>query len=361
VSLSFAGSVDYGRFVLDAAFECEPGQTTALVGPNGSGKSTILNVMAGLQRLSTGTVSLDDEVIDGNGSFVPPDRRDLGVVFQDLLLFPHLSTLDNVAYGLRRSGWRRREARQAALQRLTRLDVGHLASAPPRSLSGGQAQRVALARAMACQPHVLLLDEPLSALDTETRLAVRCELHNHLLASQGYALLVAHDVVDVVVLADRVVVLEAGRVAQVGSPAEIEHRPRTPFAAALFGTNLLRGHRRDGCVELGPNVLVPVPAGPVGPVDVVVAPRHVRVSPVCGDRRNGDWVGTVVGVEPAGDDVHVRVGGPVPLAARAGFDTLRDLELHPGADLVVHIDPAGVAVIDDPSPFLDQTPTSEPT
>lgn len=353
MSLHLDGVVALDRFRLEAELQAEPGETLALVGPNGSGKSTTLAVLAGLRRLTSGALHLDDVELDGPHGWVAPERRGLGVVFQDLLLFPHLDVAENVAYPLRRRGVPRRDALAAAVDLLGRLGVEALATARPRSLSGGQAQRVALARALAGDPQLLLLDEPLSALDTETRLHVRCELHRHLARTQGYAVLVAHDVVDVLVLADRVAVFEDGRIAQVGTPLELERRPRTRFAAALVGTNLLRGHRRGGSIELAPHVAVHgVPTGPDGPVDVVISPRHVTVSPADRPLPDGGWQGTIAGVEAAGDEVHVRVGAPIAIAARTRIDVLRDLHLAPGAAVTVSIDAAGVTIVDDPSPFL---------
>jgi len=356
MTLSFGGSVDLGRFVLDAAFACAPGETIAFVGPNGSGKSTALNALAGLLRLASGTIELGAERLDApaDGVWVAPERRDLGVVFQDLLLFPHLNVRDNVAYGPKRKGASSHDGARRAEAWLERFGVGDLADERTRSLSGGQAQRVALARAMASDPRILLLDEPLSALDSATRLHVRCELHRALSDFDGYTVLVAHDIVDVLVLADRVVVFNDGHVVQICEPAELERRPRTRHAAALVGTNLLRGRRRGAAVELAPQIAVPSPGtGPDGPVDVVVAPRHISVSAADGDHVPGSWVAPIEGLEASGDQVLIRVGGPVPLAARSKLDALRDLHLAPGANLRVQVDPRGVSVFDDASPDLD--------
>ena len=358
VTLRFAGSVDLGRFTLDAVFDCQPGETIALVGPNGSGKSTALNTLAGLLTLSSGSLTVDGTMFDGPGAWLPPDRRRLGMVFQDMLLFPHLSALDNVAYGPRRRGVPAADARAVAAVLLERFGVSELANAKPRSLSGGQAQRVALARALACDPQLLLLDEPLSALDAETRLQVRCELHRHLQQSGGYALLVAHDVVDVLVLADRVVVLEQGRVAQISTPIELERHPRTSYAAALVGTNLVRGHRRGNTIVLAPDAALHTRgAGPDGPVDVVVSPRHVTVTAHASDPGDGAWNGTIAGIEAAGDDVYIRLRTPVPLAARASIESLRDLHLTPGAHVNVRIDPDAISVFEEVSAFV-QPPTT---
>lgn len=358
VTLTFAGSVDLGRFMLDATFDCAPGETIALVGPNGSGKSTALNTLAGLLKLSSGSLTVDGTTLDGPGNWSPPDRRRLGMVFQDMLLFPHLSALENVAYGPRRNGIARSEAHAAAAQLLDQFGVGDLADARPRSLSGGQAQRVALARALACTPRLLLLDEPLSALDAETRLLVRCELHRHLRESAGYTFLVAHDVVDVLVLADRVVVLEAGRIAQISTPIELEHHPRTRYAAALVGTNVMRGHRLGTTITFAPGAAVSTTSpGPDGPVDVVVSPRHVTVSARGNATTSGAWAGTIAGIEAAGDDVHIRISTPVAIAARASIDSLRDLHLAPGARVEVRIDPDAIAVFDDISDFIRPHPS----
>ena len=354
MSLSFSGSVELGRFTLEADFGCEPGETIALVGPNGSGKSTALTTMAGLRRLSTGSLAADGTTFDDTRTWVSPEQRRLGMVFQDILLFPHLSVLDNVAYGPRRSGRPAAQARSVALQLLERFGVADLAHVRPRTLSGGQAQRVALARALACEPRLLLLDEPLSALDAETRLQVRCELHRALEGFDGYAFLVAHDVVDVLVLADRVVVFEQGRIAQISTPTELERHPRTRYAAALVGTNLLRGRRRGAVIELGDGVTVAAGRdGTDGPVDIVVSPRRVTVSAHDDtEQPAGTWVGTIAGMEAAGDDVHIRVGAPVAISARASIESLRDLHLAPGARVDVRIDPSGVSVFDDTSIFL---------
>jgi molybdate transport system ATP-binding protein len=353
MTLAFNGTVDLGRFVLDASFDCAPGETIALVGPNGSGKSTALNTLAGLLGMSTGALSMDGTPLDrpADGTWVPPEGRNSGVVFQDLLLFPHLTVRDNVAYGLRRNGTPADVATATAMTWLDRLGVGDLAGARPRSLSGGQAQRVALARALAREPRLLLLDEPLSALDSETRLQVRCELHRHLQHVDGYTVLVAHDVVDVLVLADRVVVLDGGRVAQIAEPDELERRPRTSYAAALVGTNLLHAYRRGAVIEFGDGAAVNHPTtGCDGPVDVVIAPDAVTVSRPEGPSDPGSWTAPIAGMEAAGNEVHLRVGGAAPIAARATLDSLRDLHLTPGAMVRVTVDPTHMQVFDDPTP-----------
>lgn len=199
---------------------------TAVVGPNGAGKSTLVAAVAGLIDYE-GAVSLDGRPLDA----LPAERRRVGVVFQDYLLFPHLTVLENVAFGPRAQG--RRDARAIASAQLERLGAGSLAARHPAELSGGQAQRVALARALAADPEVLLLDEPLAALDVEVRDEVRAELAEHLAGFGGVTIVVTHSLADVAALASDVVVLERGRVTQRGSLAELTRAPATPYVARL--------------------------------------------------------------------------------------------------------------------------------
>ncbi len=345
MTIALSGQVDLGRFRLDVSMATEPGQVVALVGPNGGGKSSILNVVAGLLRLSGGSLRLGDQVVDepGRRIWVPPFRRRVGFVFQHLHLFPHLDTADNVAYGLRRRGLDRAAARRVALDWLERLDIADLGSAPPQTLSGGQAQRVALARALAIDPDVLLLDEPTSALDAEARLAVRTELRQHLDAFDGLTLLVAHDLLDIVGLADRVVVVENGTVAQDTTPSDLLHHPRSSHAAALAGVNLVTGRRRAGRLEFGSGVLVRGPDGPDGPVDVVFAPSAVHVTPSAQERPDGAWPTTLAGVEAVGDHARARLGPPLPLQARIPIEYLQD-GVQRDTRVWAHIDPAAVSV-----------------
>ncbi|MDT4989819.1 MAG: molybdate transport system ATP-binding protein, partial [Micromonosporaceae bacterium] len=242
------------RFRLDARLGIAAGEVVALLGPNGAGKTTALRALAGLAPLSAGRIRLDGAVLDDptGGVFVAPQRRPIGVVFQDYLLFPHLTALDNVAFGPRRHGVDRRAARTLAAGWLDRVGLAEQARHKPRQLSGGQAQRVALARALAVTPTLLLLDEPLSALDARTRLDTRAELHRHLTDHPGATLLVTHDPLDALVLADRLVILEDGRVVQDGDAATITARPRTDYVARLVGLNLYRGHAAGHTIRVTP-------------------------------------------------------------------------------------------------------------
>jgi len=309
-----------GAFELDVAVTAVPGEVLAVLGPNGAGKSTLLRTLAGLVPLADGQVRLSDRVLDDvpAGIRTAPEHRGIGLVFQDYLLFPHLTALDNVAYGLRARGVRRTAARQSARRWLDRVGLAGHASSRPRQLSGGEAQRVALARALVLRPHLLLLDEPLAALDAGTRLSLRTDLRRHLTSYGGPAIVVTHDAVEAMVLADRLMVLEHGRIVQEGAPAEVARHPRTDYVASLVGVNLYRGTARDGRVALdGGGTLVAAEHATTGPVYVALRPSAValhRQPPTPGSPRN-TWTGTVSGLEAVGDRVRVAVTGSPPAFA----------------------------------------------
>ena len=250
-----------GAFTLQMDLAVEPGEVVVLLGPNGAGKSTALRALAGLLPLTGGRIAAGNAVLadPARNWHAPPYARPVGMVFQDYLLFPHLSVRDNVAFGLLARGIRRSEARRTAQSWLERMGIAELAAARPRAISGGQAQRVALARALATDPAVLLLDEPLAALDARTRLQVRGELRRHLADFPGATVVVTHDPVDATVLGDRLVVVEDGRVVQQGTPLEVARRPRTDYVARLVGLNLLAGSAKARTVEL--------PGGGIGRAD----------------------------------------------------------------------------------------------
>lgn len=237
MSLDATIDVRRGDFRLDASFRVEDGETLALLGPNGAGKSTILRCILGLVPLDAGRVVLDGEVLDDAETdvFCEPDRRRIGAVFQDYLLFRHLSVAENVAFGLRARGTKKDVARQVAHSLLQLFAIDHLADRFPSQLSGGESQRVALARALAIEPRAILLDEPLAALDVATRRVVRDELARFLTTFDGPRVIVTHDPDDARRLADRVVVVESGRVVQSGSVSDVSSRPASPYVAALFG------------------------------------------------------------------------------------------------------------------------------
>jgi molybdate transport system ATP-binding protein len=233
--LQVDATVERDGFAVTAAFDAHPGRPLALVGPNGAGKSTLVAAVAGLLPLASGTISIDGLVVSNSVAVVPPELRRVGVVFQDFLLFPHLTVRDNVAFALRVRGAGRTAARAEAQPWLERFELDHLAERHPRQLSGGQRQRVALARALASDPEVLLLDEPMASLDVEVRDDVRADLSGHLRAFGRPTVLVTHDADDVVALADDVVVVQEGRVTQRGTLAELRAHPATPYVARLLG------------------------------------------------------------------------------------------------------------------------------
>ncbi len=330
-------TVDRGaRFTLELEFTAERGETIGLLGPNGAGKSTALRTLAGLLALSSGRIELDGQVLDDAvaGTFVPPERRPVGVVFQDYLLFPHLSALENVAFGLRARGVDRHTARQRAQDWLHRVGLGDHARSRPRAVSGGQAQRIALARALVTDPRLLLLDEPLAALDASTRIEVRSDLRRHLADYPGTTVLVTHDPLDAMVLADRLLVLEDGHVVQQGLPAEIAQRPRTDYVAQLVGVNLYRGVSRGTTVELVAGGSLTTAAPHTGEVLVAFPPNAVslhRTQPN-GSARN-TWPVRVSGLEAHGTTTRVQLTGDPAVLVDITPAAVADLDLTDGMRL----------------------------
>ncbi|MFC4019950.1 ABC transporter ATP-binding protein [Micromonospora sp. GCM10011542] len=325
--------VDRGAFRLDVPLRVAPGEVVALLGPNGAGKTTALRALAGLQPLTDGHVTLDGADLDRPASraWVPTERRPVGVVFQDYLLFPHLSALDNVAFGPRRHGVDRRAARSTALQWLTRVGLAGQAQDRPRQLSGGQAQRVALARALAVAPALLLLDEPLAALDARTRLDTRAELHRHLAAHPGATVLVTHDPLDALALADRLVIVEGGRVVQEGDGPSVTARPRTDYVARLVGLNLHRGRAEGHRVRVAPGLTLTAAERLDGEAFVAFRPAAValHLTRPQGSPRNA-WAATVAGLQRHGDNIRVQLDGPIGAAADVTPAAAAQLRLAPG-------------------------------
>ena len=332
--LTVAGSAQAGTFELHVDLAVAAGETLAVLGPNGAGKTTLLEVISGLRPLTAGTVCLDGAVLDDPsvGAAVPPEERSIGVVFQDLLLFPTADVADNVAFGLRAAGVRRRQARAQALEWLDRVGLRGRGSDRVGTLSGGEAQRVALARALAPEPRALLLDEPLSALDADVRATVRRDLRDHLRHHEGPRILVTHDPLDAAVLADRVVVLERGTITADGQLADLVAHPRSAWAAELAGTNLLHGVAKGPFLTVagGGQLVAPEPPGD-GAVLIAVRPSAVslHLERPEGTPRNV-WPATVAEVEGFGERRRVRLGGPVALVAEVTVDGLAALGLTPG-------------------------------
>ncbi|MFC8566078.1 ABC transporter ATP-binding protein [Streptomyces sp. NPDC057245] len=320
--------VERGAFRLDVALTAAPGDVVALLGPNGAGKTTALRALAGLVPLSAGHLRLDGTELDRT----PPEARPVGVVFQDYLLFPHLTALDNVAFGPRCQGASKAQARERAAGWLERLGLAEHAGAKPRRLSGGQAQRVALARALATRPRLLLLDEPLAALDARTRLDVRAQLRHHLADFEAVAVLVTHDPLDAMVLADHLVVVEDGHVVQEGAPSHIARRPRTDYIAHLVGLNLYRGRAEGHTVRLDGGAAITAGEELTGPAFVAFPPSAVtlhRERPTGSSARNL-WRCEVAGLETHGDRIRADLTGELPLAADLTTVAAAELGLHPG-------------------------------
>ncbi|MFF8375411.1 ABC transporter permease [Streptomyces sp. NPDC015661] len=297
-----AEATGFTRLTLDA----EPGTTIAVVGPNGAGKTTLLRALLGLTPRAHAELTLGGTDVTA----LPPHRRRVAWVPQDGALFPHMTALANTAYGLRAQGVPRTEARRAARHWLDRLGVGHLAHRRPGQLSGGQAQRVALARALAARPRLLVLDEPLAALDQTTRGHVRHTLRTHLAGFGGVCLIVTHDPVEAVSLADRVLVLDEGRALQDDSPAEVTRHPRSPWVARMLGRNAWPGTAiAEGLALEEGGVLVAADPPAVGTAALaIVAPEAVSVhrEKPAGSPRNV-WPGTVREITASGSRLRVLV------------------------------------------------------
>ncbi len=290
-----------------AAFTGRPGEVIALIGPNGAGKSSLVHALAGLVG-ADGQAHLDG--VDLLTRSAP--EREVGLVFQDRALFPHLSARDNVAFGPRARGTSRREARQRADDWLGRMGLADLAHRRPGQLSGGQAQRVAIARALATEPRLLLLDEPMAGLDVTVAMALRVELAQHLRDYDGVTLLVTHDALDALSLADRVVVLDEGRVAQQGTPDDVAAHPRTSHVARLVGLNVLR--EDDEFTSFRPR-------------DVTVSLRRAE-----GSARLA-WSGPVASAQQHGDAVRLLVETDPPLLADVTPQAAAELGLAPGREV----------------------------
>jgi molybdate transport system ATP-binding protein len=298
-----------------AEFDAAPGEVLVVIGPNGAGKSSLLRAIAGLEP---GHVHIDGEDWTGR----PVSQRRVGYVFQDQSLFPHLSALDNVAFGPRARGVARHRAEDTARAWLDRFGIAELADRKPRHLSGGQAQRVALARALATDPAVLLLDEPFTGLDVSVQMALRIELGQHLRDFAGATLLVTHDAIDALTIADRVLVLDEGRVAQVGSPAEVSARPRTEHVARLVGLNVVP--HGDELVAFTPDTVNVSLAEPQG------SPRL-------------HWHGRLTSAVPHGDAVRLLVHAEPDLLADVTPAAATELGLAPGREVWLSVKATAVS------------------
>ncbi|MFF1881641.1 sulfate/molybdate ABC transporter ATP-binding protein [Pseudarthrobacter sp. NPDC058196] len=366
MTLSFQAAVAGRGF--DVSLTVGPGETVAVMGPNGAGKSTLLSSIAGLLRPDCGTAKLNGKTLfdlDGaNRTWVPPHHRGTALLAQEPLLFPHLSAVDNVSFGPRSAGIPKRDARQRALRWLADVEAEGLAGRRPAELSGGQAQRVAVARALAADPALLLLDEPLAALDIHSAPLLR-RLFKRVLAGRQ-AIIVTHDVLDALILADRVVILENGRIAEEGPVREVLERPRSSFAAGLAGLNFVPGTldgagvRTEQGLRIAGHGEEPASSGqpatpgqpgasgdhghpwPGSPGVAVFPPSAVSVflTDAHGSPRNSFAV-TISDLEPHGDQIRVRAGG---LAADITPAASADLGLVPGMTVHFVVKAAAVSV-----------------
>ena len=343
MTFTFAATVAERGF--DVELTIAEGETVALLGPNGAGKSTLLNLIAGLIKPDSGRAVLDDRVLfdvpavprgprSASGirsRWMPPHARGVSLLAQDALLFPHLSVLDNVAFGPRSAGVHRAEADTRAHDWLRRVDAAELSERRPGQLSGGQAQRIAVARALASDPGLLLLDEPLAALDVSVAPAIRRMLRDVL--ADRTAVIVTHDVLDAFTLADRVVVLESGRIVDIGPTRQVLDRPSTQFAAGLAALNLLLGTASADGIRTDAGSQVAVPVGRPFPegarVGVAIRPALVSVSatePL--DTALNILPGVIIDLETRGDLIRVRTDH---LAADVTPGVVADLDLSSGA------------------------------
>ncbi|WP_422114806.1 sulfate/molybdate ABC transporter ATP-binding protein [Brachybacterium sp. UNK5269] len=310
------------------ALEVADGETLALIGPNGAGKSTVLSLLAGALRPASGRIVLDGQELTGDGAWVPPHRRRIATLSQDPVLFPHLSVLGNVRFALRAQGTARAQARSEARRWLGELDLLELSGRRPSQLSGGQAQRAAIARALAASPRLLLLDEPMAALDVDVAPVLREQLRRSL--AHRTALIVTHDLLDALTLADRIVVLERGRILETGPTAEVLGRPRSAFAARFAGLNLLHGTWDGRQLRLATGEVLPahsdLPAGTA--VHAVFRPAAARLVGTGGLTR------IVRSLAPRGDLIRVLADD---LAADLPPQEVAARRLAPGATVTVAV------------------------
>ena len=336
ITANFSAIRNSFKLSIDTIFSA--GTVTAVLGPNGSGKSTLLRVLAGLQGIDSGTIVFGNQVVNKTPSVhVAPQGRSVGVVFQDYALFPHLSVMENIAFGPRSLGSSKKVSRARAQSQLESLGITELGHRKPNQISGGQAQRVALARALATEPSVLLLDEPLAALDAQTKESVRTELEKQIDGFDGCVIFVTHDPLDAMLLADRVVVLEDGSITQEGSPSELAARPETDYVATLMGVNLIRGVANQGVLQVEGGGVLSVPQVDLrGEALAVLRPESVTLHLLRpeGSARNV-WQGSVRALTPMHDRIRVSIDASPPVIATITHSALADLKLSVGTPIWV--------------------------
>lgn len=337
----------------DVALTLGPAETVAVMGPNGAGKSTLLDVIAGLLQPDSGSAALDGRSLfnldAGGGEWTAPHRRGTALLAQEPLLFPHLSVLDNVAFGPRSAGHAKHSARESALHWLAEVEATELRNRRPADLSGGQAQRVAVARALAADPGLLLLDEPMAALDVHAAPLLR-RLLKRVLAGRR-AIIITHDALDALMLADRVIILEDGRITEEGPARDVLQRPRSRFAAGLAGLNFVTGEITGNGLRAGAlniygqqdDLLGPMPTGQPGVAVFPPSAVAVFLSEAHGSPRNSFPV-TITDLEPHGDAIRVRAGAGGRLGADITMAAAADLGLVPGMRVYFVLKAGAVAI-----------------
>ncbi|HWU57087.1 MAG TPA: ABC transporter ATP-binding protein [Microbacteriaceae bacterium] len=358
-ALEAALVVRRGTFTLDVELSVADGEVVAVLGPNGAGKSTLLAAISGLIRPESGRVAVAGRVLTKRTAsariFVPAERRRIGLLSQDPLLFPHLSAIENIAFGQRAQGRPRADATRDAHEWLNAVGLAGLGDRRPGALSGGQRQRVAIARALAARPDVLLLDEPLAALDVQTAAHIRRLLSERLAETGTTTIVVTHDVLDAIVLADRCAIVNAGRIIDDGPKARVLGHPKTQFIAALAGVNLVEGISdgaagvvsADGGAVRGHVMGAAIAAGTQA--SAVFSPSAVSVSaPRAGqgeeNPRGNRWNATIEALEPSAAGVRIRVREIPHVVIDVSPAVAVDIDLSIGAPIVVSVDPADVAI-----------------
>ena len=324
-----------GEIHVDVDLTAQPGQVIGVLGPNGGGKTTTVLALAGVLSLDEGHVRVAGRLWDDGRRALPPEQRAVGLMLADSLLFPHLSALDNVAYGPRSRGVDRRRARDRARDELDRVGLADRAQSRPSELSSGQQARVALARALATDPPLLLLDEPLAALDPDTRARTRSDLAARLTAYDGVTVLVTHDPLDALTLADHLVFVEEGRVSQAGTPAEVLREPRSPYVGTVVGLNLYAGQGDShGHVQTTGGGLLVTTSPTEGTVWATIPPSAVslHLHEPDGSPRNA-WRLRIASVTMQGQSARVGLHGALPLTAEVTLESVSALGLRVGADV----------------------------
>ncbi len=353
--LGFRLASRLGAFSLEVEASVAKRTILVLVGESGSGKTTVLRLLAGLMRPDGGRIEMDGQTwFDGDrGTFVPARDRAVGYVAQDYALFPHLTAAENVAFGLRAVGMGRAEIARRVARALDRLKIAPLAGRRPAELSGGQQQRTAIARAMVLEPPLLLLDEPLSALDVQTRRSIRGELRRLLTGLPCTTVYVTHQPAEALVFGDTIAVLEAGHVSQCGTRDDLMRKPRSPFAAEFLGLNLLRGtvvgREESGLARVrvrGGDVFVPKCEGEE--LTMTVHPREITLAlerPI-GSARNvfeGE-IDEVLPEPPSGELVRISLATAPPLVAEVTRESVAALALEPGRRVFASVKAAAVSI-----------------